>query len=128
MAGAAPTTAFGQAVIGPPGSGKTTYCLGMSEFLRALGRRVAVVNLDPANEGLPYECHLLPNGKSLMFPLLRATLNLSLPPLLADCCPPRGFSLLHRPSQVHFSTVHLPGYHASRGAATCQPPLQNGPH
>ncbi|OWK12796.1 GPN2 [Cervus elaphus hippelaphus] len=56
MAGAAPTTAFGQAVIGPPGSGKTTYCLGMSEFLRALGRRVAVVNLDPANEGLPYEC------------------------------------------------------------------------
>ncbi|ELK02091.1 GPN-loop GTPase 2 [Pteropus alecto] len=56
MAGAAPTTAFGQAVIGPPGSGKTTYCLGMSEFLRSLGRRVAVVNLDPANEGLPYEC------------------------------------------------------------------------
>ncbi|KAM9245020.1 GPN-loop GTPase 2 isoform 3-T3 [Dugong dugon] len=56
MAGASPTTAFGQVVIGPPGSGKTTYCLGMSEFLRALGRRVAVVNLDPANEGLPYEC------------------------------------------------------------------------
>lgn len=56
MAGAAPATAFGQAVIGPPGSGKTTYCLGMSEFLRSLGRRVAVVNLDPANEGLPYEC------------------------------------------------------------------------
>nr|KAF6378245.1 GPN-loop GTPase 2 [Myotis myotis] len=56
MAGAARTPAFGQAVIGPPGSGKTTYCLGMSEFLRAMGRRVAVVNLDPANEGLPYEC------------------------------------------------------------------------
>ncbi|XP_027720759.1 GPN-loop GTPase 2 [Vombatus ursinus] len=52
---AVPTT-FGQAVIGPPGSGKTTYCLGMSTFLAGLGRRVAVVNLDPANEGTPYAC------------------------------------------------------------------------
>ncbi|XP_048356078.1 GPN-loop GTPase 2 isoform X1 [Sphaerodactylus townsendi] len=48
--------AFGQAVIGPPGSGKTTYCLGMQEFLSAIGRKVAVVNLDPANEGIPYKC------------------------------------------------------------------------
>ncbi|KAG8198678.1 hypothetical protein JTE90_015505 [Oedothorax gibbosus] len=46
---------YGQLVIGPPGSGKTTYCHAMSEFLRGLGRRVAVVNLDPANENLPYE-------------------------------------------------------------------------
>jgi len=49
---------FGQLVIGPPGSGKTTYCLGMSEFLTALGREVAVINLDPANEHLPYKCAL----------------------------------------------------------------------
>ncbi|KAF7242436.1 GPN-loop GTPase 2 [Varanus komodoensis] len=48
--------AFGQAVIGPPGSGKTTYCLGMQQFLSAIGRKVAVVNLDPANEGIPYPC------------------------------------------------------------------------
>lgn len=47
---------FGQVVIGPPGSGKTTYCLGMQEFLSKLGRKVAVVNLDPANEGIPYQC------------------------------------------------------------------------
>jgi len=47
---------FGQVVIGPPGSGKTTYCNGMAQFLRGLGRKVAVVNLDPANDGLPYEC------------------------------------------------------------------------
>ena len=47
---------FGQVVIGPPGSGKTTYCNGMAQFLRALGRPVAVVNLDPANDILPYEC------------------------------------------------------------------------
>uniref|UniRef100_A0A8C8R579 GPN-loop GTPase 2 n=1 Tax=Pelusios castaneus TaxID=367368 RepID=A0A8C8R579_9SAUR len=48
--------AFGQAVIGPPGSGKTTYCLGMQEFMSRIGRKVAVVNLDPANEGTPYQC------------------------------------------------------------------------
>ncbi|XP_066494888.1 GPN-loop GTPase 2 [Tiliqua scincoides] len=53
---AQPPVAFGQVVIGPPGSGKTTYCLGMRDFLSALGRRVAVVNLDPANERLPYPC------------------------------------------------------------------------
>ncbi|KAK3098562.1 hypothetical protein FSP39_020655 [Pinctada imbricata] len=49
---------FGQVVIGPPGSGKTTYCHGMSQFLPALGRDVAVVNLDPANDMLPYKCDL----------------------------------------------------------------------
>lgn len=50
--------AFGQVVIGPPGSGKTTYCHAMREFLSRLGRRVAVVNLDPANEALPCPCAL----------------------------------------------------------------------
>jgi len=47
---------FGQVVIGPPGSGKTTYCKGLLEFLSGVGRRVAVVNLDPANDQLPYAC------------------------------------------------------------------------
>ncbi|NXI40306.1 GPN2 GTPase, partial [Galbula dea] len=50
--------AFGQVVIGPPGSGKTTYCHGMQEFLGRVGRKVTVVNLDPANEALPYQCPL----------------------------------------------------------------------
>ena len=30
--------AYGQVVIGPPGSGKTTYCDGMSQFLKLIGR------------------------------------------------------------------------------------------
>ncbi|KAL6503665.1 GPN-loop GTPase qqt1 [Orobanche gracilis] len=47
---------FGQVVIGPPGSGKTTYCNGMSQFLNLIGRKVAIINLDPANDLLPYEC------------------------------------------------------------------------
>ena len=29
---------FGQLVIGPPGSGKSTYCTGMHEFLSGIGR------------------------------------------------------------------------------------------
>ena len=47
---------FAQLVIGPPGSGKSTYCRGMKEFLSSMGRKVAIVNLDPANDNLPYEC------------------------------------------------------------------------
>ena len=51
-------TTFAQLVIGPPGAGKSTYCAGMKQFLSALGRPVAVVNLDPANDALPYECEV----------------------------------------------------------------------
>lgn len=49
---------FGQIVIGPPGSGKSTFCAGMCEFLTNLGRKAAVVNLDPANDSLSYNCAL----------------------------------------------------------------------
>lgn len=45
---------FGQVVIGPPGSGKSTYCYGMHQFLSAIGRKACIVNLDPANETPPY--------------------------------------------------------------------------
>ncbi len=50
------SVAYGQVVIGPPGSGKTTYCAGMKEFLTGIGRKVAVINMDPANHHLPYSC------------------------------------------------------------------------
>ena len=52
------TTTFGQLVIGPPGSGKTTYCEAMSRFLKAIGREVAIVNIDPANENMPYKADI----------------------------------------------------------------------
>eukprot|EP00971_Amphidinium_carterae_P092166 1825039-Amphidinium_carterae.1 len=47
---------YGQLVVGPPGAGKTTYCNGMQQLITALKRPVSVVNLDPANEVLPYDC------------------------------------------------------------------------
>lgn len=49
---------FGQVVIGPPGAGKTVYCNGMSQFLAGFGRDVAVINLDPANDILPYKADI----------------------------------------------------------------------
>lgn len=36
------------------GSGKTTYCHKISEFYKDIDRKVAVVNLDPANEQMSY--------------------------------------------------------------------------
>lgn len=45
---------FGQVILGPPGSGKTTYCCAIKEFLMAMGRKVVIVNLDPANDNLPF--------------------------------------------------------------------------
>lgn len=48
---------FAQLVVGPPGSGKTTYCRAAQAFVTAHGRRCALVNLDPAvgaDDELPY--------------------------------------------------------------------------
>ena len=48
-------TRFGQLVIGPPGAGKTTYVGAMTQMLRGMGRKGAIVNLDPANENMTYQ-------------------------------------------------------------------------
>ncbi|KAK2810995.1 hypothetical protein FQN50_002588 [Emmonsiellopsis sp. PD_5] len=45
---------FAQLIIGPPGSGKSTYCNGMQQFMSAIGRKCSVVNLDPANDQTSY--------------------------------------------------------------------------
>lgn len=50
-----PDPFYGQLVIGPPGSGKTTYCRKMKEIMEQLGRPVVVINIDPANDVIPYE-------------------------------------------------------------------------
>lgn len=40
---------FGQVIVGPPGSGKTTYCWSMQKFTTFLGRKSIIINIDPAN-------------------------------------------------------------------------------
>ncbi|KAF2482953.1 hypothetical protein BDY17DRAFT_250596 [Neohortaea acidophila] len=40
--------------IGPPGSGKSTLCNGLQQFLTAINRPCSVGNLDPANDNIPY--------------------------------------------------------------------------
>lgn len=45
---------FGQIVVGPPGSGKTTYCHGMQQYFKGCGRKAVIFNMDPANDTLPY--------------------------------------------------------------------------
>lgn len=49
---------FGQVIIGPPGCGKTTYCIGMKMFLNELNRKCDIINLDYSNDSLPYECSI----------------------------------------------------------------------
>lgn len=52
---------FAQLVIGPAGSGKSTYCHLIQEHCHSTHRSVFVVNLDPAAETFKYECNV---GKS----------------------------------------------------------------
>ncbi|KIJ26016.1 hypothetical protein M422DRAFT_244277 [Sphaerobolus stellatus SS14] len=47
---------FGEVIVGPPGSGKSTYAFGKQQLFTALKRPIAIINLDPANETIPYEC------------------------------------------------------------------------
>ncbi|KAL4244951.1 GPN-loop GTPase family protein [Abortiporus biennis] len=47
---------FGELVCGSPGSGKSTYCYGKHQLFSALNRPISIVNLDPANENIPYPC------------------------------------------------------------------------
>jgi hypothetical protein len=47
---------FGEIVCGSPGSGKSTYCYGKHQLFSAIQRPISVVNLDPANDNIPYPC------------------------------------------------------------------------
>ena len=47
---------FGEIVVGFPGSGKSTYCYGKHQLFSAINRPISIVNLDPANDNIPYIC------------------------------------------------------------------------
>lgn len=49
---------FAQLVVGAPGAGKSTYCDGMQQFMTAIERPCATVNLDPANDHTSYDADL----------------------------------------------------------------------
>lgn len=53
--GEIPDWSYGACLIGPPGSGKTTAVKALKEMCEKLKRNVIVMNLDPANDKLPYE-------------------------------------------------------------------------
>ena len=46
---------YAQLVIGPAGSGKSTYCSTLATHAETIGRRIDVVNLDPAAEHFKYD-------------------------------------------------------------------------
>eukprot|EP00128_Syssomonas_multiformis_P002449 Colp12_sorted_trinity150504_noHs@14960 len=49
---------YGQLVMGPAGSGKSTYCSTIVKHCESIGRSVHVVNLDPAAENFDYPVSL----------------------------------------------------------------------
>ncbi|KAE8663254.1 hypothetical protein F3Y22_tig00112989pilonHSYRG00048 [Hibiscus syriacus] len=46
--------AYAQLVIGPTGSGKSTYCSSLYQHCETLGRSIHIVNLNPAAENFDY--------------------------------------------------------------------------
>ena len=49
---------YAQLIIGPAGSGKSTYCKIIQEHAYSLKRIIKVINLDPAAEKFNYKCDL----------------------------------------------------------------------
>ncbi|KAG8464774.1 hypothetical protein KFE25_010142 [Diacronema lutheri] len=45
----------GQVIMGPAGSGKSTYCARLAEHMQAIQRSVHIVNLDPAADQFNYD-------------------------------------------------------------------------
>jgi len=114
-------TRFGQLVIGPPGSGKTTYVAAMSELLKSMGRKVSIINLDPANENMNYEpdvdianlirveevmdeLSLGPNG-GLVYAMQFLMKNLEWLKEKLDQLPNNNYLMIDCPGQVELYTV-----------------------
>ncbi|CAD2090193.1 XPA binding protein 1, putative [Plasmodium vinckei lentum] len=49
---------FGQIVIGPPGSGKSTYVAGIQHILKQINRKLLIINLDPFIEDNIYKADI----------------------------------------------------------------------
>ena len=49
---------FGCMVVGPAGSGKSTFCHAIQKAAEQQGRTIKVCNLDPAAEVFKYKCDI----------------------------------------------------------------------
>ena len=49
---------YGQLIIGPAGSGKTTYCKFLQGHASSIKRNIKIINLDPAAENNQYKCDI----------------------------------------------------------------------
>jgi len=53
------TTRFGVMFLGAPGTGKSTFCTAMQEFLSEVVERPhCIINLDPRNDFFKYQCDI----------------------------------------------------------------------
>ena len=52
-------TRFGVILLGAPGTGKSTFCHVLQDFLSEVVERPhCIINLDPANEHMKYQCDI----------------------------------------------------------------------
>lgn len=113
---------FGEVVVGSPGSGKSTYAHGKHQLFSALQRPISVVNLDPANDALPYPCAvdiaelitlqdamdahgLGPNG-AMLFCLEHLEANFDWLEQRLLALGPDAYVVFDLPGQVELSTNH----------------------
>lgn len=113
---------FGEVVIGSPGSGKSTYAYGKHQLFTALNRPISIVNLDPANDALPYPCavdiaelitledimeehHLGPNG-AMLYAIEYLDANFDWLDERLKELGPEAYVVFDLPGQVELSTNH----------------------
>ncbi|KAN0094664.1 Conserved hypothetical ATP binding domain containing protein [Tylopilus felleus] len=113
---------FGEIVCGAPGSGKSTYCYGKHQLFTALERPISIVNLDPANDNIPYPCAiditslitlqdamdahgLGPNG-AMLYCMEYLEANLDWLEARLNKLGPEAYVLFDIPGQVELGTIH----------------------
>ncbi|KAG6377359.1 cytoplasmic protein [Boletus reticuloceps] len=113
---------FGEIVCGAPGSGKSTYCHGKHQLFTALQRPISIVNLDPANDNIPYPCAidiaslitlqdamdahgLGPNG-AMLYCMEYLEANLDWLEVRVNELGPDAYLLFDIPGQVELGTIH----------------------
>ena len=114
---------FGEMIVcGAPGSGKSTYCYGKYQLFTALERPISIVNLDLANDNIPYPCAidiaslitlqdamdahgLGPNG-AMLYCMKYLEANFDWLETRLNELGPDAYVLFDIPGQVELGTIH----------------------